>query len=96
MKRQLATIFLSTVLTIAAASRLMANSATEQEEGCFWNPTYICVTVGIGCPSQQTTTALCNASSGRCGRTLAFVGCQALGGLGCDGHSLSCTWYEEQ
>jgi|CXWL01.1.fsa_nt_gi hypothetical protein len=96
MKRQLATIFLSTLLTVAAASRLMATSAQEEQGGCAWNPTYICIHVGLLCPSEATVTGTCNASEGRCGRTLATVGCAALGGLSCDGHLLTCEWQEAQ
>ena len=95
MKRQLVTILLSTLLTVSAASRLVANT-TEEQGGCAWNPTYICVHVGLLCPSVETATGTCNASNDRCGRTLAGVGCDALGGLGCDGHLLTCTWQEAQ
>jgi len=84
MKLRVAAIFLSTIITFGASTRLIAE-AEREEALCFANPTYGCITVpGAGCPSVETATTLCN-SSGRCGRTLAGVGCWALGGLSCDG-----------
>lgn len=92
MKKQIVTILFAALVTVMAGSRAQAQML-EPELPCFGGGMRVCVPTGTGCPTQQSTTDICDLKAAACSRTLAGASCTALGSPQCnEGAEIYCQW----